>query len=302
MSETPLEVVTAITRIADENRRNIAIEDYARSMHTTYGVVARQFCRKFNLNFGRHVEDVAQIIATKDYELILAAVEDPSTVEGIRDWVGMLRAKCRNDVQKHVDTPSGAGELGGATMLNRRRREISATRQKLYQAGRVDVTDEEVVAETNARIAQSYKNPAKNGLVCSVDDLYLTVSSLEVVTDQSTDSDIGGLLHSTEAHVIVADAIEQASVESETYGVVLDTYFGQLFTNGSAGEVLEDKAVSSITGLSVRECAAYKRKGLELMRGMLMGRYGIDEDTWNGEVSASKKHRQGGDGRGAAAG
>lgn len=283
------QAVEAIRRIADldEPAREVAIEDYSRAMRTTYRILARQFCIQRKLNPARHVEDLTQIIATKDYELVLEAIDKPDSLDGVRNWVGLLKAKCRNLVDKFADTPSGAAQLTGMTPLARRRRELAKTRHTMALGGVTDASDEEVVRATNERLRERYKDPAQSSMICSVSDFYLTIQPLEVVGEPSDPTGLSTLLDSTEGAVVVAEAIEQATAESEKYGVVLDSYFGGLFSDGGTGRIPTNSEVAKMTGLRTRECLAFKARGIDLMRAILDDRFGVSDADWHDELATA---------------
>lgn len=271
-------VVTIVS--LDTDAQTVAIEDYSRSARETYRQIAFHMCRTNNLPANRHLDDVIQIVATRDYELILEAIEDPTIFDRINRWTGYLHDESRNAVKSYVDTTAGAAPMTGMTNLNRRRRLLSSMRQSMIMDGHDSPTDTEVVEATNERLYRTRRDPAKSGLICTVDDFYLTVSPLEVVPDVATSGDLDSVIHSTEGAQIVAKAIEEATTESETFGVVLDCYFGELFGDGATGQIPQTADVAEMTGLTSRECSRLKRNGLIVMQRLMRDHYGITSEDW----------------------
>ncbi|GAA1937206.1 hypothetical protein GCM10009689_17150 [Brevibacterium antiquum] len=272
-------VISSIVSL-DDDARTVAIEDYSRSARETYRQIAFHLCRTNNLPPNRHLDDLIQIVATRDYELILKAVEDPTIFDRINRWTGYLRNESRNAVKTYKDTTAGEAPMSGMTTLNRRRRLLASMRQSLATDGFENATDIEVVDATNEHLRKTQKNPEKSGLICSVDDFYLTVSPLEVVPDVSTSGDLDSVIHSTEGAFIVAKAIEEATTESETFGVVLDCYFGELFGDGATGQIPQTADVAEMTGLTSRDCSRLKRNGLTMMQRLMRDHYGITSEDW----------------------
>lgn len=157
--DDPIKEVSSSIVSLDDDARIVAIEDYSRSARETYRQIAFHLCRTNNLPPNRHLDDLIQIVATRDYELILKAVEDPTIFDRINRWTGYLRNESRNAVMTYKDTTAGAAPMTGMTNLNRRRRLLSSMRQSMIMDGHDSPTDTEVVEATNERLYRTRKDP-----------------------------------------------------------------------------------------------------------------------------------------------
>lgn len=150
------------------------IDEFYRSKLSTFRSIANLLCRKAALDVTRHADDVVQLVAIECMKMIDEVLADPSSIEDIVRFDGRLHHRARPAVRTYADGAASGEGASGATAKARRVRELSRTRAALRAELNAEPTDVQVVEETNARMRRLRKDPARQSMICSMDDLTST--------------------------------------------------------------------------------------------------------------------------------
>lgn len=225
------DAVRAILSISDPATRDLAVENFLRDRRQTHLVMARTLLRKYGANPARFLEDALSIVAEQDYLLLTSVIDDPELLDGITNWSGYVSGRCRNPIRAFLDSGAGAAPMSGMSSVLRRRRAMEVTRRRLLEISQTDQpTDAQIVEVTNSRMRATRSNAERQGMICTLSDLYIQPSPLQILENDSVcapQEDF--LLHSSEGPVIVEAIIDEVSQQDEQLGVIADAWLGDLY-------------------------------------------------------------------------
>lgn len=159
---------------AHGSERARLIDVFYRSKLATFRSIANLLCRRASLDPTRHADDVVQIVAIECMKMLDEAIADPSSIDEIVRFDGRLHHRARPAVRTYADGASSGEGPSGATAKARRVRELSRTRASLRAELNAEPTDRQVVDVTNERMHRLRKDPARQSMICTLDDLTST--------------------------------------------------------------------------------------------------------------------------------
>lgn len=213
-----------------DHRRRLA-DDFMREKMPAIRSIARYLVRSNSLTFASHVDDVTGIVAAECAEWLAEMIAEPAKIDLIRrSFDGVLYLRCRPKVKTYADG-AASGRPSGTVALARRLREAERTRDRLRSSLNREPTTPEIVETTNERMTATRKNPARQGMLLSEQDLQTDVVSFELDDlDTPVGSDTGDdLLAAHEARATVDAVVEAADQIDEEHGLVARAWVGSLY-------------------------------------------------------------------------
>lgn len=271
------DAVRAVLAISDPVTRDLAIDGFLRDRRSSHIVIARKHIQSRGENPARYLDDILSIVLEQDYRLLQEVIDDPTLLDSINNWSGYLHARCRNAVAQFFETGLGAPMARMAGVM-RRRAQLAATRRELLAANQCEPTDLEIVEQTNARMRATRKNPEKQGMVCTVSDLYIHSDVSEVLDrDEAVAPQDDFLVHSSEGPVIVEAIIADATDVHENLGLVADAWLGDLYgpdPHEPTGQVRTVTEIVELLGMdrsTVMNCVATIRSRAAVVVANIVG-------------------------------
>lgn len=122
-------------------------------------------------------DEYSAIVVETSWKMLVEVVAKPELAGKIRSWRGVLRSRSLNEIVKFRDRNAGANEFYTSGLQRRRARRLLATQSEMLLENR-DVTLDEVVAETNRRIAANSAGEERRGALCTVEDFALGMNTV----------------------------------------------------------------------------------------------------------------------------
>lgn len=123
-------------------------------------------------------DDFISVVRLTALDRVQECIADPAEIETTKTFEGLVAYRAARPASKLADEL--LARAPGASIRRRRRGELFATRDELRMAWGREPTDQEVVDETNRRLAERRCNPTKQGVVYSLDDLRADLRSVDV--------------------------------------------------------------------------------------------------------------------------
>jgi hypothetical protein len=238
-----------VLAISDPVTRDLAVDGFLRDRRDSHIVIARKHIQSRGENPARFLDDILSIVLEQDYQLLQEVIADPAVLDEVQNWSGFLHARCRNAVAQFFETGLGAPMARMAGVM-RRRGQLAATRRELLATNQCEPSDEEVVEQTNARMRATRKNPEKQGMICTISDLYIHSDVSEILdSDDAVAPQDDFLVHSSEGPVIVEAIIADATSVHEDLGLVADAWLGDLYGPDPAEPIGQVRTVAEVAQL-----------------------------------------------------
>lgn len=223
-----LELLAAIVACPDAAERDALVQDFLVMTEPLTKSVGAQVCRAFKADMNTWLDEFIQITRMAALAIVREAIDRPDFVEEIQSYKAILTFRARSGGKKFIDSSGGFNQASGMAGYKRRRDELERTRAAFFAEG-VDPTDQEIVDRTNERMLRSRSDAARQGMICSIEDLHVA-DSTESIEDHAhpmsadvveSDSD----LHRIERVRLIALCIIECQRESEQLGDIAKIWF-----------------------------------------------------------------------------
>lgn len=256
--------VRAILSISMRSRRAQVAETFVSTRYGLYKRIATRVIRGSKSTYGflasqSEAEDIAQEIAFDEYQLLADGTSGPAPVlDWVDKWQAVIVKRGSRISAQHLRASEHTGIAESETAM-RRLREIQKTRSILYRSGEdaERLSEEEIVAATNKRLAEASPNYRRQGMECSIEDIYLT--SISTQRPWARDGDCASefaetaapafstpetnpddsLLGVTGAERLIADIIARCHSISTLHGKVAQAWIGAALPYGDIQGVKE---------------------------------------------------------------
>lgn len=256
--------VKAILSISMRSRRAQVAETFVSTRYDFYKRIAARSIRGSKSSYGflssqSEVEDIAQEIAWDEYCLLAEGTSGPAPVlDWVDKWQAVIVKRGSRIADRHLRSSEYTGIAESETAM-RRLREIQKTRSILYRSGEDvgSLSEDQIVEETNKRLELSSPNYRRQGMHCTVEDIYLTAISTQspwaaggeessefsdhaspAFSTPETNPD-DSLLGVTGAESLISDIIARCAAISTMHGKVAQSWIGNALPHGDIRGVKE---------------------------------------------------------------
>lgn len=221
--------IDAILSATGRARQHL-LDDFMRAKLKVFRSVGFTLCRNASMDITRHLDEATAIVATECVVMVNEIIADPTRLDQITSFDGKLWIRCRPVFKTYCDGAAGGVNASGAVALARRKREMGRMRESLRSSFDREPTNPEIVEATNAKMRAARKDPGRQSMICSVDDLRSDpVAYAMLERDDVADSTADTLLASHEANGTIASVIRVAEQTSEVLGFVAKAWIGDLY-------------------------------------------------------------------------
>lgn len=281
---TAIEWVQIIVDTSGETRRR-HIEDFHRWAQPTIRSITSRILLDMRLDRNTWADEVESWTAEAMFKLLMEVVDGSLAVESLYSFRQLLAYRAKSLTTAEMNTTRGMNQASGQVGMKRRIKEMRWTLNHLTQTlGRVP-TAQEVIDETNDRMASKRADFRRQGMVCTLDDFaYIEVtpaSSLDGALETGFEPSIpdpqdhDSPLYSTERLDLIAVTIKRCYEHSEVLGKVAEIWF-----DPATRDVYDDHPSSAdiapLVGLAPQTCrtkiALVRRYAQEVLKDL----YGIE--------------------------
>lgn len=210
--------------------------------------IAFRLCRNFGIQVALHLDDVQQIVAMEAVAWVDELAADPGKIDAVINWEGLLHVRAKASVRSWHDT--NLSPASGMVSVNRRIRVLNQVRDEIRAAGS-EPTDHEVVEEHNRRMRASRKDPARQGMIATVEDLRLAATAANIDDhDRMGPMEDGCVLHPSEGPEFVRSVVEAARGRSELVSKVAEAWLSGVYSGSGAEQVLSVSEVADALKIS----------------------------------------------------
>lgn len=224
-----IDLLRAVSRDGqDPATREFVVGEFLRRTEKLNKAIASGLCRDYRADRNTWLDDFWQLVRIAAATLVEEVIDSPDRADEIRDYPALLKFRSRSAATRFVDSSAGFNATSGQAGLKRRRRELERTRAHLYSQG-FDPTDEQIVEVTNERMLKARSDAARQGMICTVDDLRVSEVAENIedhahpVSADTVESE--SELHAVERERLIAACIEAATGESEQLGQIARLWF-----------------------------------------------------------------------------
>lgn len=249
-------------------------DEFIGDQRKAFRLLAHRLCRTMGLSAALHRDDVEQLVAIEALTWVDELLEDPSALEAIENFSGMLHVRSRAAVRAWADR--NLSPASGMVSLNRRVRKLNQLRDEMRAATGAEPTDGELTHEHNRRMMAARKDAAKQGMLATTADLRVAgpavdIHALELAAVGPEES----LLHPTEGPVLVRAVIERARRIGGVTSDVAQAWLSGVYASEGSQRVLTTAEVAEQLGLTQESAAAQIRKVRTLAKRVLADQLGI---------------------------
>lgn len=271
-----LEIVTSTGRA-----RQHLLDDFMRAKVKVFRSIAMKLCRTNSMDITRHLDEAASIVAAECVSWMNELMAHPERLDQISSFDGKLWLRCRPVFRSYCDGAAGGVNASGAVALQRRMREMGRMREALRAQYDREPTNQEIVDATNSKMRATRKDPERQSMICSVEDL-----RTDPVTYSIGDHDIAAdsaesLLAPHEANGTVAAVIKLAYGHSESLGVVAKAWIGDLY-NPAVQTIRTPAQIAEILGMTPAAVSRQLSQLRVVARSYLADVLAITEDVYQG--------------------
>lgn len=275
------DVLRGIVSMPAGPERELAVESFIASRMPLFNRHGRGLCRINSVQPSKYLEDVTAIVAEVAWVMIREALEDPSVLDKIVTWEAILYRRARVRVRSYID--NNDHPASGMVTARRRHREVQKTRSLLRAELDREPTNQEIIAETNKRLAH-LKNASYQGMAISEEDLHLPTQAAdpELAMDTTSHVDFAEdyILHPAEGRAVVTKTIAACYEHNEVTGRVAELWMGDAYSSGGA-DVGTDTIthIGKVMAMSRPKVLAHVVEVRRIAIGVLagMGIEGLDE-------------------------
>lgn len=257
-----------------EARRQRARDEFVVSRQRLFRTIAFRLCRNYGISPQEHMEDVTQVVAEEAIEWINKLMDDREDLTKVLNWEGMLHVRSKQTVRTWMDrnlTPAS-----GMISVSRRVRMLNAVRDEMRQSMSDEPTKQQIVDEHNRRMRASRKDPERQGVIATVDDLIITGRSVNVDDhEQVGPMEDGCVLHPAEGPRFVQSVVEAAEELGGVTADVASTWLAGVYATEGYQQVLSVDEVAAALGIEKSVASTQIRKVKALARKVLIEQLGI---------------------------
>lgn len=210
--------------------RAFLVDAFLRDTEPMTKGIAAGLCRYFKADRNTWLDEFCQIVRITSQALVEELASDAEKAAEVESYKALLTFRARSAGTKFVDSSAGFNQASGMAGAKRRVKELERTRIAMIQQG-LEPTDEEIVEETNRRMMATRRDAARQGMICTIDDLRISeFGSNANIEDHahpvSVDSvETDGELHSTERVKLIFMCIAACDEENEQLGQIARMWF-----------------------------------------------------------------------------
>ncbi|MCY1157499.1 MAG: hypothetical protein MOP51_520 [Citricoccus sp.] len=249
-------------------------DEFIGGQRKVFRLLAHRLCRTMGLNAALHRGDVEQLVAIEALTWVDELLADPSALEGIENFSGMLHVRSRASVRAWADR--NLSPASGMIALNRRVRKLNQLRDEMRAATGAEPTDGELVHEHNRRMMATRKDAAKQGMLATAADLRIAGPAVDI---HALELAVAGpeecLLHPTEGPALVRAVIARARTIGGITADVAQAWLAGVYASEGSQRVLTTGEVAEQLGLTQESAAAQIRKVRRLAKRVLADQLGI---------------------------
>ena len=261
---------------ADGKAREYLVDDFARAKLTTYRRIAVALCRKAGLDPVRHGDEATQIVAMECNRMLTEVIAEPARLaREVTSWDGRLYTRAKPKLRSYGDGAASGQSASGTTALARRQRELTRTRVALRAELEREPSDVEIVDGTNERMRRLRKDPARQSMISTVEDLRPVGVVPLLETDQESNfEDETPALAPHEGRRVVT-LLHEAAVEIDpVLANVVVAWLGGVY-DPSVGAPRELEDVAAHVHITRARAAQYIAQAQSLAVTVLSQRFGI---------------------------
>lgn len=267
---------------ATGRNRQYLLDDFMRSKLKVFRSIAFTLCRKASMDIVRHLDEATAIVATECVIWMNEILVDPARLDQVTSFDGKLWLRCRPVFKSYCDGAAGGVNASGAVALARRKREMGRTREALRSAFDREPTNPEIVEATNVKMRAVRKDPDRQGMICSVDDLRTDPVAYALVNQNDVaDSSDDPLLASHEASRTIASVIRVAEQTSVILGQVARCWIGDLY-NPAVQTIRTPTQIAGELGMTAAAVSRQLAHLRVVARSYLSDVLAITEDVYQG--------------------
>lgn len=267
----PIDAVRAISQ-APGNQQDDLINDFLRDHWPLFVRTARQYCRTTGRPAASHLDDFTSLVAEEALLMIREAIEDESTLDATRIWEALLKSRCRNRIRNWIrasDQP--ASGMSGKLRLSSQLHALKWT--MTGDLGR-EPSDEEVVTENNRVMTATRKNPQKEAVLASVDDMKTEKYTADIDLHGDIEvADYDCVISPLEGRAFLRSVTRAAWNHSEKMGAASAIWLEHVYENEESKDTT--KAIASKLGIRQSEVPDVIAQIRALAEQVLMDSLGI---------------------------
>lgn len=223
--------VNTIVATADPDQRREITGDFVADRSAFIRSLAAKIALHYRLDRNTYYGDVESLVHESLLVLLNDIREGNLPMEDVHSFEGLWQYRTRQAVRRWLDSP----EMNAASKqvsLKRRFKEMRQTEQEYLLNHGAQPTPEQVVALTNQRMAETRRDPRRQGVHCTMEDYQSMVAGASVELDairevsESDPNEYDGKMHSSEREKMVLLTIERCRKLSETHGQIAEMFFG----------------------------------------------------------------------------
>lgn len=255
------------------------IDDFCRAKLETFRSIGSLLCRKAGMDVLRHADEVTQIVAMECVKMIHEIIADPDRLaREVTSWNGRLHTRAKPAVRSYADGAASGLAASGTTALARRQREMNRTRQALRAELEREPSDVEVVETTNDRMRRLRKDPARQSMICTVEDLKPTdmVALHDDDDDEKVYEDETPALAPHEGRRMVTLLARNVEADDPVLAAVVLAWLGGVY-DPEVGAPREVHEVAAHVHITSGQAAEYIARAQSLAVTFLADRFGIQD-------------------------
>lgn len=258
MSENANDAIRAIAD-APLARRDSMINDFMAARMGLFARISQWLCRNYGQSYQAHGEDFAAMVAEEAYTMFAEHLEDPTELDRVETWEGMLRVRSRAVVRNFLD--KDMAPAAKMTSALRRIRVLNQTRAAMQQELGGTPSDQEVVARHNANMHAQRSNPSKQGVLATVDDLQTFRACADVSDmDFSEPIDTDFVLHPVEGPKFIELLVQKTSEYNSKLGQAAELWLGGLYRTDGPPVIATPQEIATALGVTPAAARTYITK------------------------------------------
>lgn len=216
--------------VAAEGRtRQHLLDDFMRAKLKVFRSIALKLCRTNSMDITRHLDEATSIVAAECVAWVNELLVHPERLEQVSSFDGKLWLRCRPVFRSYCDGAAGGVNASGAVALQRRMREMGRMREALRAQFDREPTNEEIVEKTNEKMRATRKDPERQSMICSLDDLRTDPVAYSIGEHDIAGAEAESLLAPHEASRAIAAVIKAATAHSDSMGIIARAWIGDLY-------------------------------------------------------------------------
>lgn len=281
MGEFPEKELILQIVAANGRARQHLLDDFMRSKLKTFRSIALTLCRKNSMDITRHLDEATSIVAAECVAWMNELMVHPDRLDAIRSFDGKLWLRTRPVFRSYCDRADAGVNASGAVALQRRMREMGKMREALRAQLDREPTNHEIVDATNDKMRRTRKDPDRQSMICSVNDLLSDPVAYSLGDQDIASTDDDSLLAPHEGARLVAEVIKVARAHSDTLGSIAKAWIGDLY-NPAVQDIRTPVQVAEILGLKPAAVSRQLANLRVVARSYLADILAVTEDVYRG--------------------